>query len=1167
MAQSRSGKKSTKNFSGKKGTATSRGTGRSSTGRSASARSSAASRSRQPSRRAQRRAETPNLARSILLVGLGLLCVALVLVPGQNLWRTLRSWYFGVFGITTYLVGPFLLYLAYLLATGYRVALFAGKVSLMGVLCASVPVIFSKLNIENLKVGEIVKMLFTRGGTYFWEGGVLGAPIGATLLALFGRPASNIIMLLIFLLGLMFFFAITPADVVLFVDGQYKTLQAKREERAAAETAYDTRLFEQEPEEESVENLTGALPDSSRPHHPVYDVIADTSRFPKQTPPAPQRQAACTPPVTPAVPEAPFAAKPAAQTHASFDVDLGPSAGENARQKAVSADPLEPVSIGPGGTFGMDPLSNRANSTLRHTQSQPAPAPKEDFELQLQPASESAAPVYSTPLTPVTPAPAAQASPAPQDELDALINRAVSGHAPYYTPQEVSAETTLDLPQPTEFETPLTPVPQEPKFDTPLIPVEDEPEPIPVELPQLDMTGRVQGDTMVLSPADLAAQMAADAVPLGTPAPAAVPAAPEAPAVSAPIPTLGGSFSDTGSAVSAAWQSGRSVSEMLDDMLAETPAAPAQPVVEAPAPASDPYTAAPAADSYTAAPAAAPQPYQSAPAMTRPAAETTQSSFTVPRQGEAARVQVSTAVGNSAGAPIHTPPCAAKADPNAMRLPTSEEQPPEPYCYPSLNLFNATRPDDEAGAAREMKKNADILVNTLDSFGVKTTMLDICRGPSVTRYELQPQAGIKVSRITSLADDIALNLATAGVRIEAPIPGKPAVGIEVPNKIRSTVNIRAVFESQNYINMRSPLTMALGKDIAGTAQVADLCKMPHLLIAGSTGSGKSVCVNSIIISFLFRSGPEDVKLILIDPKVVELAEYNGIPHLLMPVVTEPRKAAGALGASVAEMERRYKLFAENNVREIKAYNKLAAQTGMEHLPYIAIVIDELADLMMVAGKEVEDYICRIAQKARAAGIHLIVATQRPSVDVITGLIKANIPSRIAFAVSSQIDSRTILDSGGAEKLLGNGDMLFLPVGASKPVRVQGTFVTDEEIGAVLSFIKSTSTAQYDEEMIAEMERRAVAEKGSKKGSDDDGDGGGALDAMFEQAVECVIEAGQASTSLLQRRCKLGYARAARIMDQMEQEKIIGPYEGAKPRAVLVTKAEWEERKLNGQYDG
>ena len=391
-----------------------------------------------------------------------------------------------------------------------------------------------------------------------------------------------------------------------------------------------------------------------------------------------------------------------------------------------------------------------------------------------------------------------------------------------------------------------------------------------------------------------------------------------------------------------------------------------------------------------------------------------------------------------------------------------------------------------------------------------------------------------------------------------------AVGIEVPNRVRAAVNIRSVFEAQNYINMRSPLTMALGKDIAGTAQVADLCKMPHLLIAGSTGSGKSVCVNSIIISFLFRSGPEDVKLILIDPKVVELAEYNGIPHLLMPVVTEPRKAAGALGASVAEMERRYKLFAENNVRDIKSYNKLAEQyPALEHLPYIAIVIDELADLMMVAGKEVEDYICRIAQKARAAGIHLIIATQRPSVDVITGLIKANVPSRIAFAVSSQIDSRTILDSGGAEKLLGNGDMLFLPVGAAKPTRIQGTYVTDEEISAVLNFIKATSQVQYDEEMIAEMERRAVAEKGKDSG-DDDGDAGSARDPMFEQAVECVIDAGQASTSLLQRRCKLGYARAARIMDQMEQEGVIGPYEGAKPRAVLITRAQWQERKLGAQ---
>ena len=349
-------------------------------------------------------------------------------------------------------------------------------------------------------------------------------------------------------------------------------------------------------------------------------------------------------------------------------------------------------------------------------------------------------------------------------------------------------------------------------------------------------------------------------------------------------------------------------------------------------------------------------------------------------------------------------------------------------------------------------------------------------------------------------------------------------------------------------------------------QVADLCKMPHLLIAGSTGSGKSVCVNSIIISFLYRSSPEDVKLILIDPKVVELAEYNGIPHLLLPVVTEPRKAAGALGSAVAEMEKRYRLFADNNVRDIKTYNKLAMATdGMEKLPYIAIVIDELADLMMVAGKEVEDYICRIAQKARAAGMHLIVATQRPSVDVITGLIKANIPSRVAFAVSSQVDSRTILDGAGAEKLLGMGDMLFMPVGASKPVRIQGTYVKDEEISRVLDFIKKGSPAEYDEEMIAEMEKRAAQEKGGGKdsGSDDDSS---ELDPMLKQAAEVVIDAGQASTSLLQRRCKLGYARAARIMDEMEQLGIIGPYEGAKPRAVLISRQQWIEMNLNGNAD-
>ena len=1138
MAQSRSGKSSgnkNRSSSSSKSKSRSSSSRSSTTYRASSGKSGQSSSSRskaQASRRAQRRAETPNLARSILLAGLGLLCVAMVLVPGQNMWKTLRGGLFGIFGVMTYLVGPFLLYLAYLLASGYRVTLFAGKVALMSVLCAGVPVIFSNVSLNDANPWQIIKMLFARGQTNFWEGGVWGAPVGGTLLALFGRPASNVIMLLVFLLGLMFFFAITPADVVLFVNNQYQKLQQARQDRAEEETAYDTQLFAQEQEEEPIENLTAPVQDN-RPHHPAYDVIADTGRIPVQPsqPVQPLVQQAApvnqpTQPVQPAIPSQPAASAPVipnytpaptyaayaaaagytpasygtpaaeSQPRASFDVDLGPEATASAAKAAIEHDPLEPVNIGPGGTFGMDPLSHLSDTSHYHAataDSQPAVQPAADeFELKLDDPAEAAP------------------EEAAGDELDNLISRAVSGHAPYYGEQDVSSETTLDLAQESEFSVPLTP---EPTFDTPLVPVEDDASfGIPVDGEEGAFTGN-------------------------TPAkePHSAPAASAAPA----IPTIGGSFS-VNEAVSDAWNSGRPISDVLNAQPA-TPVPQAAPVVPA--------------SSVAAAVSAQPQ---------QPTG--TESSFVVPQRGEAAHLQVSTSVGNSASAPISSPPSVAKADPNTMNLAAMQAEPVEPYCYPSLNLFNATRPDDEAGAAREMKKNADILVNTLDSFGVKTTMLDICRGPSVTRYELQPQAGIKVSRITSLADDIALNLATAGVRIEAPIPGKPAVGIEVPNKIRSTVNIRAVFESQNYINMRSPLTMALGKDIAGAAQVADLCKMPHLLIAGSTGSGKSVCVNSIIISFLFRSSPEDVKLILIDPKVVELAEYNGIPHLLMPVVTEPRKAAGALGASVAEMERRYKLFAENNVREIKAYNKLAAQTGLEHLPYIAIVIDELADLMMVAGKEVEDYICRIAQKARAAGIHLIVATQRPSVDVITGLIKANIPSRIAFAVSSQIDSRTILDASGAEKLLGNGDMLFLPVGASKPVRVQGTFVTDEEIGAVLSFIKSTSSTQYDEEMIAEMERRAVAEKGSKKGSDDDGDTGGALDPMFEQAVECVIDAGQASTSLLQRRCKLGYARAARIMDQMEQEKIIGPYEGAKPRTVLVSKAQWEERKLNGQYD-
>ena len=506
----------------------------------------------------------------------------------------------------------------------------------------------------------------------------------------------------------------------------------------------------------------------------------------------------------------------------------------------------------------------------------------------------------------------------------------------------------------------------------------------------------------------------------------------------------------------------------------------------------------------------------------------------------------------------------AASEQAAAQTPVEDAEPVDTfqYQYPPIELFERSPDESDPTAQDELKANAQKLVDTLESFGVRTRVLDISRGPAVTRYEVQPMAGVKISRITSLADDIALNLAVADVRMEAPIPGKPAVGIEVPNHKRQAVYIRSVFESQSFLRMSSPLGIALGKDIAGVAQVADLCKMPHLLIAGSTGSGKSVCVNSIIMSLVFRSSPEDVKLLLIDPKVVELAEYNGIPHLLMPVVTEPKKAAGALGSAVQEMERRYRMFAENNVRDIKSFNKLAAERpDLEKMPYIAIVIDELADLIMVVGKDVEDSICRIAQKARAAGMHLIVATQRPSVDVITGLIKANIPSRIAFAVSSQVDSRTILDGAGAEKLLGQGDMLFMPVGAPKPTRIQGTFVRDEEISRVLDFIKSSATVQYDEAMIEAMEKHAIQD-GKKGSSSADSDEDSDSDPMFKQAVEVVIDAGQASTSLLQRRCKLGYARAARIMDEMEQKGVIGPYEGAKPRAVLISRQQWLEMQMN-----
>lgn len=473
------------------------------------------------------------------------------------------------------------------------------------------------------------------------------------------------------------------------------------------------------------------------------------------------------------------------------------------------------------------------------------------------------------------------------------------------------------------------------------------------------------------------------------------------------------------------------------------------------------------------------------------------------------------------------------------------------YRLPPISLLQQPDAERTADISAELKATATKLVDTLRSFGVETRIVDISRGPAVTRYELQPAAGVKISKITNLADDIALNLASAGVRIEAPIPNKSAVGIEVPNKASSVVRLREILESSAFANAKSKLTVALGRDISGNAIVTDIAKMPHGLIAGATGSGKSVCINSIIMSLLFNTDPDEVKLLMVDPKMVELGIYNGIPHLLVPVVTDPRKASGALGWAVTEMEKRYKLFAENNVRNLAGYNHLAdLDDSITRMSQIVIIIDELADLMMTAPREVEDSIQRLTQKARAAGMHLIVATQRPSVDVITGTIKNNIPTRIAFAVSSTVDSRTILDMSGAERLMGRGDMLFHPVGFPKPVRVQGCFVEDDEVEAVVDFIKNGQTNEYDEEVMEEIERQAVAEKSGKpNGNEEESE----FDPMLEQAIEVVVEAGQASTSLLQRRLKLGYARAARIVDQMEQRGVVGPYEGSKPRQVLISK--------------
>ena len=491
---------------------------------------------------------------------------------------------------------------------------------------------------------------------------------------------------------------------------------------------------------------------------------------------------------------------------------------------------------------------------------------------------------------------------------------------------------------------------------------------------------------------------------------------------------------------------------------------------------------------------------------------------------------------------------------------TEEE---ENYEFPPIELLSEGEGRVLKGGKKALTDTAAKLQKTLYSFGVSAKVENVSVGPAITRYEVKPAEGVRVSKIANLADDIALSLAAQSIRIEAPIPGKQAVGIEIPNKENEVVHLRDIIETEEFVNHKSKLALALGKNVAGEAVIADVAKMPHVLIAGSTGSGKSVCINTLITSILYKAKPNEVKLLMVDPKVVELSVYNGIPHLLIPVVTDPKKAAGALSWAVQEMVNRYSLFAEKGVRDIKGYNAaIEKEGGTGKLPQIVIIIDELADLMMVAAKEVEDAICRLAQMARAAGMHLVIATQRPSVDVITGIIKANIPSRIAFAVSSQVDSRTILDAVGAEKLLGKGDMLFYPSGASKPTRVQGSFVSDSEVEKIVDFLKfNGGEAKYNEDIMESIEKaNSTDQELDKEANEDD------ADPLLMDAIDTVVEAGQASTSFIQRRFKVGYARAGRIIDQMEERGIISGYQGSKPREVLITKERLDELKMGTNPD-
>ncbi len=490
-------------------------------------------------------------------------------------------------------------------------------------------------------------------------------------------------------------------------------------------------------------------------------------------------------------------------------------------------------------------------------------------------------------------------------------------------------------------------------------------------------------------------------------------------------------------------------------------------------------------------------------------------------------------------------------------------EPEEAYQYPPVTLLDQNSDDNYTEVGAELRNNSRRLAQTITSFGVDAKPGDVVHGPSVTRYEFTLDQGVKLSKLTNLADDIALALGSGGVRI-APIPNKSSVvGIEVPNRVVTAVRIRDVIDSRAFAEHKSRVAFAVGKDIGGNCIVGDIAKLPHVLIAGTTGSGKSVCTNSLIVSLLYKSTPEEVRFIMVDPKMVELAPYNGIPHLLIPVVTDPKKAAGALQWAVYEMMKRYKLFSENGVKDLAGFNALAQRNEeLKKMPTVVVVIDELADLMLVAAKEVEESICRVAQMGRAAGMHLVIATQRPSSDVITGLMKANIPSRIAFAVASSLESRIILDTTGAEKLVGKGDMLYAPLGAGKPTRVQGCFITPEEIERVVDYVKQSGEAEYSQDVMDKIEQAVKEkEKGGKSAGAPEPAGESPDDELLTAAVDVVLETGQASVSMLQRRLKLGYARAARLVDQMEERGYVGPFEGSKPRQLLIDKAKWQELKM------